>query len=113
GGVRVGWVIGRWWGMDGERRWDRRQRAYDMLVHGRAPYHAAGGEQAVLDAYARGETDEFIEPTLVGAEATIRPADSVIAFNFRPDRMRQLTRALAEPGFGEAGSDQEPAEVQG
>src|SRR5439155_9624115 len=59
------------------------------------------GEQAVREAYARGETDEFIEPTLVGAEARIRPSDSLLAFNFRPDRMRQLTRALAEPGFGE------------
>ncbi len=58
------------------------------------------GEQAVSEAYERGETDEFIEPTLVGEEATIRPGDSVIAFNFRPDRMRQLTRALAEPAFG-------------
>ncbi len=48
----------------------------------------------------RGETDEFIEPTLVGAEAAIRPGDSVIAFNFRPDRMREITRALAEAGFG-------------
>jgi 2,3-bisphosphoglycerate-independent phosphoglycerate mutase len=101
-GMRVGSVIGRYWAMDRDRRWDRTQRAYDMLVHGSAPYHAATGERAVLDAYERGETDEFIEPTLVGSEATIRPEDSVIAFNFRPDRMRQLTRALAEPGFAEA-----------
>ena len=100
-GVRVGSVIGRYWAMDRDRRWDRTQRAYDMLVHGRAPHHADSGEQAVSEAYARGETDEFIEPTLVGDEATIRPGDSVIAFNFRPDRMRQLTRALAEPGFGQ------------
>ena len=53
-------------------------------------YRAASGEQAVRDAYERGETDEFIEPTLVGGEARIRPGDSVICFNFRPDRMRQL-----------------------
>ena len=53
-------------------------------------------------AYERGETDEFVEPTVVGADTAIRPGDSVIAFNFRPDRMRQITRALAEPGFGEA-----------
>jgi 2,3-bisphosphoglycerate-independent phosphoglycerate mutase len=103
--ARVGSVIGRYWAMDRDRRWDRTQRAYDMLVHGRAPHHAASGEQAVADAYERGETDEFIEPTLVGDEARIRPGDSVIAFNFRPDRMRQLTRALAEPGFGDAGED--------
>jgi len=102
-GVRVGSVIGRYWAMDRDRRWDRTQRAYDMLVHGRAPHHADSGEQAVRDAYARGETDEFIEPTLVGDEAQIRPADSVVCFNFRPDRMRQITRALAEPGFGATG----------
>jgi 2,3-bisphosphoglycerate-independent phosphoglycerate mutase len=100
-GVRVGSVTGRYWAMDRDRRWERTQRAYDLLVHGRAPHRAPSGEQAVSEAYARGETDEFIEPTLVGEEARIRPGDSVIAFNFRPDRMRQLTRALAEPGFGE------------
>jgi 2,3-bisphosphoglycerate-independent phosphoglycerate mutase len=100
-GARVGSVVGRYWAMDRDRRWERVQRAYDMLVHGRAPYNAESGEQAVEHAYRRGETDEFIEPTLVGAEARIRPGDSVIAFNFRPDRMREITRALAEPGFGE------------
>ncbi len=106
-GVRVGSVEGRYWAMDRDRRWERTQRAYDMLVHGRAPYHADSGEGAVRAAYDRGETDEFIEPTLVGAEALIRAGDSVLCFNFRPDRMRQLTRALAEPGFG-AGEEQLP-----
>jgi 2,3-bisphosphoglycerate-independent phosphoglycerate mutase len=99
-GARVGSVVGRYWAMDRDRRWDRTQRAYDMLVHGSAPYHAATGEQAVRDAYERGETDEFIEPTLVGDDARIRPGDSVLCFNFRPDRMREIVRALAEPGFG-------------
>jgi 2,3-bisphosphoglycerate-independent phosphoglycerate mutase len=56
---------------------------------------------AARDAYERGETDEFIAATTVGDEATIRPGDSVIAFNFRPDRMREITRALCEPGFAE------------
>jgi 2,3-bisphosphoglycerate-independent phosphoglycerate mutase len=100
-GARVGSVIGRYWAMDRDRRWERTQRAYDLLVHGQAPHHADSGEQAVAQAYRRGETDEFIEPTLVGEDARIRPGDSVIAFNFRPDRMREITRALAEPGFGE------------
>ena len=86
--------------MDRDRRWDRTQRAYDLLVHGRAELRADSGESAVGKAYERGETDEFIEPTLVGGEARIRQGDSVVCFNFRPDRMRQLTRALAEPGFG-------------
>ncbi|HEX4484194.1 MAG TPA: 2,3-bisphosphoglycerate-independent phosphoglycerate mutase [Solirubrobacteraceae bacterium] len=100
-GARVGSVIGRYWAMDRDRRWERTQRAYDLLAHGRAPFHAESGEQAVRAAYERGETDEFIEPTLVGDLAAIAPGDSVLAFNFRPDRMRQLTRALAEPRFGE------------
>ena len=94
--------------MDRDRRWERTQRAYDLLVHGRAPYAAASGEQAVRDAYERGETDEFIEPTLVGEPAPIAAGDSVIAFNFRPDRMRQLTRALAEPDFGESATGRAP-----
>jgi 2,3-bisphosphoglycerate-independent phosphoglycerate mutase len=99
-GARIGSVVGRYWAMDRDRRWDRTQRVYDMLVHGRASHHAPTGAQAVRDAYERGETDEFIEPTLVGAQAPIRQGDSVVCFNFRPDRMRQLVRALAEPGFG-------------
>jgi 2,3-bisphosphoglycerate-independent phosphoglycerate mutase len=106
-GVRVASVIGRYWAMDRDRRWERTQRAYDLLVHGHAPRRAENGEQAVRDAYERGETDEFIEPTLVGEPATIAADDSVIAFNFRPDRMRQLTRALAERGFGEAGAPED------
>jgi len=104
-GVRMGSVVGRYWAMDRDRRWDRTQRAYDLLVHGCAERRADSGEAAVRGAYERGETDEFIEPTLVGAEAQIRPGDSVLCFNFRPDRMRQLTRALAEEGFGERGCD--------
>ena len=87
--------------MDRDRRWDRVQLAYDMLVHGRAEHHAASGAEAARGAYEREETDEFIKPVLVGDEARIRPGDSVFAFNFRPDRMREITRALADPGFDE------------
>jgi 2,3-bisphosphoglycerate-independent phosphoglycerate mutase len=107
-GVRIGSVVGRYWAMDRDRRWQRTQRAYDLLVHGRASHHAASGERAATDAYERGETDEFIEPTLVGEEARIRPQDIVLCFNFRPDRMRELTRALAEPGFGEDSTEELP-----
>ncbi len=98
GAGRIGSIVGRYWAMDRDRRWDRVQRAYDLLVHGRAEHRAASGAEAAREAYARGETDEFITPTLVGdSEALIRPGDSVFAFNFRPDRMREITRALAEP----------------
>ncbi len=101
GAGRIGSVIGRYYAMDRDRRWERVRRAYDMLVHGNAAHTAETGEAACREAYERDETDEFISPTLVGPEARIRPGDSVIAFNFRPDRMRELTRALAEPDFDE------------
>ena len=98
---RIGTVVGRYYAMDRDRRWDRVAVAYDLLVHGRAEHHAASASQAARDAYERGETDEFIRPVLVGDEAMIREGDSVVAFNFRPDRMREITRALADPAFGE------------
>jgi 2,3-bisphosphoglycerate-independent phosphoglycerate mutase len=96
---RIGTVVGRYYAMDRDRRWDRVQLAYDLLVHGRAEHTAQSGGEAARDAYERDETDEFITPVLVGDEARIRPSDSVFAFNFRPDRMREITRALAEPSF--------------
>jgi 2,3-bisphosphoglycerate-independent phosphoglycerate mutase len=96
---RIASVIGRYFAMDRDRRWERVQRAYDLLVHGVADHRAASGAEAAREAYARGETDEFIAPTAVGDEGRVRPGDSVIAFNFRPDRMRELTRALADPSF--------------
>ncbi len=96
GNGRVGSVIGRYYAMDRDSRWDRIQQAYEMLVHGHAPHHADSGSAAVRTAYERDETDEFVVATTVGAEATIGAEDSVVAFNFRPDRMRQLTRALAD-----------------
>ena len=98
---RVGSLVGRYFAMDRDRRWDRIQLAYDLLVHGRAEHHASSGSEGVREAYEREETDEFIKPVLVGEEAQIRAGDSVLAFNFRPDRMREITRALAEPGFEE------------
>ena len=94
---RIGSVVGRYFAMDRDGRWDRVQRAYDLLVHGRGAHEAPDGPQAVRDAHARGETDEFVAPTAVGRFTAIRAEDSVIAFNFRPDRMRQITSALADP----------------
>ena len=93
GGARVASVTGRYYAMDRDKRWDRTKLAYDALVEGRgrvpAPTPARRRSRA---AYERGETDEFIKPTLVGDEGRIRDGDSVIFFNFRPDRARQLTQ---------------------
>ena len=99
--ARIGSVIGRYFAMDRDKRWDRLQQAYDLLVHGTGAHHAQNGPEACIAAYARAETDEFVTATTVGAEARIRPGDSVIAFNFRPDRMREITLALADPAFTE------------
>ena len=101
---RVASVVGRYFAMDRDQRWERTQSAYDLLVHGRANHHANDAPAAAREAYARGETDEFITATLVGAQGRIGADDSVLCLNFRPDRMRQIVRALAEPGFGEEGS---------
>ena len=102
GNARVGSVTGRYFAMDRDRRWDRTKLAYDALVHGQADApQADSGEAAVRAAYERDETDEFIKPTLVGEEGRIRDGDAVLFFNFRPDRARQLTRALGEADFDE------------
>jgi 2,3-bisphosphoglycerate-independent phosphoglycerate mutase len=93
---RVGSVVGRYFAMDRDKRWDRTEKALKLLVDGEGDHHADSGEAAVRAAYERDETDEFITPTTVGDEARIRPGDSVIAFNFRPDRMRQITEKLTQ-----------------
>jgi 2,3-bisphosphoglycerate-independent phosphoglycerate mutase len=98
--ARVGTVMGRYWGMDRDRRWDRTKRAYDAIVHGRG-LHAASPQDAIRQAYGRDETDEFIQPTVIGEPATVRTGDSVLTFNFRPDRMRQIVSALGDPNFDE------------
>jgi 2,3-bisphosphoglycerate-independent phosphoglycerate mutase len=108
-GGRVGSVTGRYFAMDRDRRWDRIKLAYDAIVHGRgdAP-EAASGVEAVHAAYGRDETDEFIKATVVGEEARIRHGDAVLFFNFRPDRARELTRALGEVGFDEFDAGERP-----
>ena len=98
-------LIGRYYAMDRDKRWERTQRAYDLLVKAKGE-RVTDPVAAVLRSYERGITDEFIEPTvIVNANgepvATIQDGDAVIFFNFRPDRARQLTRALAIPGFQE------------
>jgi 2,3-bisphosphoglycerate-independent phosphoglycerate mutase len=99
---RIATVSGRYFAMDRDKRWDRIELAYNALVHGRgdAP-DASSGVEAVRAAYERDETDEFIKPTVVGEEGRIRDGDSVLFFNFRPDRARQLSRALGERDFDE------------
>jgi len=97
-------VSGRYYAMDRDNRWPRTERAYRAIVHGQAEFTHSDPLQAVRDSYARDVTDEFIVPIVItdaqGQPRTkVRDDDAVIFFNFRADRARQLTRALAEPGF--------------
>jgi 2,3-bisphosphoglycerate-independent phosphoglycerate mutase len=93
--ARVGSVIGRFYAMDRDKRWERIEAAVKLLRDGEGEHHADSGAQAARDAYERDETDEFITATTVGEEARIRPEDTVVCFNFRPDRMREITEKLA------------------
>ena len=99
GTCRVGSVMGRYFAMDRDRREERTAKAIACLVDGEAEYRAERGEAAVRAAYERGETDEFIEPTLIADDAIITQGDMVVCFNFRPDRMRQLVEALDDRGM--------------
>jgi 2,3-bisphosphoglycerate-independent phosphoglycerate mutase len=99
GNARVGSVVGRYYAMDRDNREERTERARRLLMDGEGDHHAQTAEDAVRAAYERDETDEFVTPTTVGEEARIRPGDSVLAFNFRPDRMRQIVTALTGAGI--------------
>jgi len=97
---RIGTVGGRYYAMDRDTRWERTKLAYDAIVHGEG-LRAMSASEAIEAAYAREETDEFVRPTVIddydGAEA----GDVALFVNFRPDRARQMTIALADPAFAE------------
>lgn len=95
GNGQIGSVIGRFFSMDRDNRWERVQAGYDVMTSGQAEFSADSASQALVDAYARDENDEFVKATKInGADARIQDGDSVIFFNFRPDRARELTRAF-------------------
>jgi 2,3-bisphosphoglycerate-independent phosphoglycerate mutase len=87
-------VTGRYYAMDRDRRWERTKLAYDLLANGQADRAAGNAAAAVRDAYARGEDDEFVLPTIVGPARAVEDGDAFVFFNFRPDRARQLTTAF-------------------
>lgn len=97
---RTATVSGRYYAMDRDTRWERTKLAYDAIVHARG-LHAASAAEAIEASYERGETDEFVKPTVIGDYDGAADGDVAIFVNFRPDRARQMTRALAEPGFDE------------
>ncbi|HEX7510335.1 MAG TPA: 2,3-bisphosphoglycerate-independent phosphoglycerate mutase, partial [Chitinivibrionales bacterium] len=96
---RVASLIGRYFAMDRDNRWDRTEIAYRAIMQGQGKA-AATWKQGIEDAYAQGENDEFIKPRLIDYRG-IEPNDAFIFFNFRFDRTRQLTKAIVEPSFTE------------
>ena len=99
---RIASVAGRYYTMDRDSRWDRVKKGYDLLVYGRGKT-APSASEAVLQSYREGKTDEFAAPTAIVRggvpAAAVRSEDSVVFFNFRADRARQITRAFTAPDF--------------
>ena len=98
-GANVASLIGRYYAMDRDNRWDRVQLAYNMLVKGEAEFHANTATQGVVESYARKQTDEFVKPTVIGNYKGMQSGDTVIFMNFRADRARELSHALITDDF--------------
>ena len=96
---KIATVMGRYYAMDRDKRWDRVEQAYDAMVYGESAVSNPDPVAAVKASYAGGVTDEFVEPVVCNPDGTISDNDSVIFFNFRPDRAREITRTLVDPEF--------------
>ncbi|MBL1379028.1 2,3-bisphosphoglycerate-independent phosphoglycerate mutase [Zobellella iuensis] len=106
---RLASVVGRYFAMDRDNRWDRVQSAYDLLTQGKAEFRAASGVDALQAAYAREENDEFVKATAVGEPVAMQDGDAVIFMNFRADRAREITRAFVDEDFTGFERDARPA----
>jgi len=108
----VATVSGRYYAMDRDTNWDRTRRAYDAIVAREAEYEADSAVEAVRESYDRGDTDEFVEPTLVSGGPSLDDGDAVVFVNFRSDRARQLTRMLADIRAEDWGADTTPPDCR-
>ncbi|MCL1892988.1 MAG: 2,3-bisphosphoglycerate-independent phosphoglycerate mutase [Holophagaceae bacterium] len=97
--VKVGSISGRYWAMDRDKRWDRVEKAWNMLVEGQPEHKHDTSASAIKAAYERDETDEFVAPTITKDFHPIADGDGIIFYNFRADRGRQLCHALVDPAF--------------
>ena len=95
---KIATVMGRYYAMDRDKRWERLQMAYDAMVYGEGVQNP-DPVAAVAQSYENGVTDEFVEPVVCDSEGTISNNDSIIFFNYRPDRAREITRAMVDPEF--------------
>lgn len=98
--AKIATITGRYYAMDRDKRWDRIQKAYDAIVSAKADFHSATALEALRAAYARGEHDEFVLPTVIGNYSGLKKGTGLF-MNFRADRARQLTRALVAPDFAD------------
>lgn len=100
-GARIATVIGRYYAMDRDKRWDRTQLAWDAIIHGKGEKTDLLPSDAVADQYRKDKTDEFLPPLIFEAfeEERVRDGDVVLFFNFRADRARQFSQAILDPGF--------------
>ena len=96
---KVATISGRYYAMDRDNAWDRVEKAYVAMVYGEGVTGGSDPVQAIEDSYANDVTDEFMLPTVLDKDGVVKPEDSVIFFNFRPDRARQLTRCFVDPEF--------------
>lgn len=106
---RIASLIGRYYAMDRDNRWDRVQAAYELIVDGKAEQLADTALDGLNAAYERGESDEFVKATAIGSPVRVEDGDAVVFMNFRADRARELTRAFVEPGFKEFERSRVPA----
>lgn len=100
---RIASVSGRYWGMDRDQRWDRVEKAY-QAISGNSPEHSESAQELIINSYKQRITDEFIIPTIIHEENSlphqIKDNDCLIFFNFRPDRIREITQAFVLDNFG-------------
>ncbi len=96
---RIASIVGRYYAMDRDNRWDRVERAYDMLTISQAEYHSKTALEGLEAAYQREENDEFVSPTLVGEPIAIADGDAIIFMNFRADRAREIPGHLLKVIF--------------
>lgn len=99
GNAHIASVSGRYYAMDRDKRWDRLRKAWDAIVEAQSDYRAIDGLSALQAAYARGENDEFVLPTVIDGAQPMRDGDAVVFMNFRADRARQITAAFVSPAF--------------
>ncbi len=98
-GARIATLSGRYYAMDRDQRWDRVERAYRAIADAESPLRSVDASTALQAAYKRGETDEFVQPTVIGDGAPVRDGDALVFMNFRADRARELTAAFTSTDF--------------